>query len=116
MVQNRKKHGQKSHPIIHCPTSKGSEWSEWASEQVSKQANGQVSGLEILSGFLVDLAHSELGAEKALKPTAFKTPRHMQLDLENYQFDNSWFFWSNLIREEEIIVSSVRENIYIEST
>ena len=36
MVENRKKHGQNSHPIIHCPMSEGvSEVSERASERVS---------------------------------------------------------------------------------
>ena len=52
MVENRKKHRQNSHPIIHCPTSEGvSEVSErvsaaeGASEASSpEQANGRASG------------------------------------------------------------------------
>ena len=53
MVENRKKHRQNSHLIIHCPTS------EEVSE-ASERANGRASGPVLLSVFLVVLAHSDL--------------------------------------------------------
>ena len=53
MVESRKKHRQNSHPIIHCPTSKGvsERVNEWVSERSGglerseqSQASEQVSG------------------------------------------------------------------------
>ena len=76
MGQNREKHRINSHPIIHCPTSKGvSEMSERvsAAERASKasrteqaqrvsgaseRANGRASGPVLRSVFLAFLAHS----------------------------------------------------------
>ena len=73
MVENRKKHRQNSHPIIHCPTSEGvskvskrsggreqSEQSK-ASEQMSgasERANGRASGPVLQSVFLAVIDHS----------------------------------------------------------
>ena len=42
MVENRKKHRQNSHPIIHCPTSEGvSEVSERANEWAQRRARAK---------------------------------------------------------------------------
>jgi len=58
MVENRKKHRQNSHPIIHCPTSKGvSEVSERVSG-ANEGANGQASGPVLQSVFLAVIDHS----------------------------------------------------------
>ena len=91
IVQNRKKHRQNSHLIIHCPTSEGvSKANEWAqrsarvkrvvrsertsercertSERVSgasERANGRASGPVLQSVFLIVLAHSAPSASSA---------------------------------------------------
>ena len=80
MVENRKKHRQNSHPIIHCPMSEVSKQvNEWArggpkqseqsgaSERVSgtsEQANGRASGPVLTSQFLADLNHSAMTEER----------------------------------------------------
>ena len=79
MVENRKKHRQKSHPIIDCPTSEGvSEVSERTSERsegrerseqsgaservsgASERANGRASGPVLQSVFLAVPDHCEV--------------------------------------------------------
>ena len=54
MVENRKKHRQNSHLIIHFPTSEGVSKVSSASER----ANGQASGLVLQSVFLAVLDQS----------------------------------------------------------
>ena len=54
MVENRKKHRQNSHPIIHCPTSEGVSEVSGASER----ANGRASGPVLQSVFLAVIDHS----------------------------------------------------------
>ena len=64
MVENRKKHGQNSHPIIHCPTSEGVSEVSGASERVSsvsKRANRRASGPVLQSLFLTVIDHSVRG-------------------------------------------------------
>ena len=56
MVENRKKHRQNSHPIIHCPTNEGVSEVSGASER----ANGRASGPVLQSVFLAVIDHSEM--------------------------------------------------------
>ena len=111
MVENRKKHQQNCHPIIHCPRSecsRGRERSEQsgASKRVSgasERANGRASGPVLTSWFLFVPDHSApVPSPAPLSPYQRRKPWHGDWLLTSLYFFSQKTFYDVLSEKESI--------------